>query len=96
VSAQGITTLYSENFSLTVVEKDVISEWLMTSGLWPSRSPGLKHSDYKLHGTLKYRIYVKKSTFFLQDLKEFEKNLLRFKVSSLVCYKIFSGGLRSS
>jgi len=37
VSAQGITTFYSENFSLTVVEKEVIGEWLMTSGLWPSR-----------------------------------------------------------
>jgi hypothetical protein len=96
VSAQGITTFYSENFSLNVIEKTVIGEWLMTSGLWPSRFPDLEHFDYELHGTLKYRIYVKKSTFFLQDLKEFEDNLLRFKVSSVVCYKIFYEGLRSS
>jgi len=33
VSAQGITTFYSENFTLTVVEKEVLGEWLMTSGL---------------------------------------------------------------
>ena len=74
MSAQGITTFCSENFSLTVVEKEVIGEWLMTSGLWPSTSPNLKHFDYELHGTLKYRIYVKKIHFWGggQYLKEFE------------------------
>jgi len=64
VSAQGITTFCSENFSLTLVEKEVIGEWLMTTELWPSRSPDLKHFDYELHGTLTYRIYVKKIHFF--------------------------------
>jgi hypothetical protein len=72
----------------------------MTSGLWPSRSPDLKHFDYELHGALKYRIYVCVCVFFFggggQDLIEFEENLLRFKVSSVVCYKIFYEGWRSS
>lgn len=66
----------------------------MTSGLWPSRSPHLKHFDCELHGILKYRFF-----FFWgggQDHKEFEENLLRFKVGSVVCYRIFSEGLWSS
>ena len=68
--AQGITTFCSENFSLTAVE-EVIGDWLMTAGLWPSRSPDLEHFDYELHGILKYRICMKKIPIFLQDLKEF-------------------------